>query len=142
MNLLKIVGSPVVLIIIYLLLIIEGDNFGGFFLLYLVLALPHGAPYALLAALGIACLIVGFNLNMTKRKFIKPILYLFGYCLMVGSLIMFFGIGNKWATFELTVPLFTFILFAFCSIIYLLYAFSLLIDTRKEIDKKINPIST
>lgn len=120
MKLIKAIGHPIVLICIYLLLVIEGDNFGGFYLLYLVLALPHAVLYSIIAAIGIGFIVVGFNLQGTHRLIQKSALYLLGYVLMMISLVVFFAKGNKWSTFELTMPLLSFILLGLCSICFII----------------------
>lgn len=120
MKAIKWIGHPVVLIILFLLLIIEGDNFGGFFLLYLILALPHGVPYALVAITGITSITVGFNVHNKRLEFYKIGLYIAGLLLMLISLIMFFAKGNKDATFKEPVPLFSFVFFGVCSFCFLL----------------------
>ncbi len=61
MKALKIIGHPVLLISLYLLLIIEGDQFGGFYLLYLVMAIPHGVPYAIVALIAFLCVFTGYK---------------------------------------------------------------------------------
>lgn len=120
MKLIKAIGHPVVLICIYLLLVIEGDNFGGFYVLYLLLALPHAVPYSVIAAVGIGFMVVGFNLQGTHRLIQKSALYLLGFVFMITSLVVFFAKGNKWATFELTVPLLSFILLGLCSVCFII----------------------
>lgn len=120
MKAIKWIGHPVILVIIYLLLIIEGDQFGGFFLLYLLLALPHFVPYALAAALGIACIVLGFNLRKENYHSLKPVLFLFGYCLMILALLVFFFKGNKWETFKLAIPTLSFVIFGISSLCFLI----------------------
>ena len=68
MKLLKILGHPILLISIFPLLLIEGDKLGGPFLLYILLALPHGASYAVLAVLGVAILLIGKREIRKMRK--------------------------------------------------------------------------
>ena len=129
MKILKFIGHPVILIIIYLLLVIEGDEFGGFFMMYLMLALPHLVPYSVVAGVGLLLVIVAFNMS-AKYWRVLPILYLLGYILMIVSLVMFFEKGNKWQTFELTVPRFTFIVFGFISICFLVNLVSSFVSTH------------
>lgn len=124
MRIIKWIGHPVALLIVYLLLIIEGDNFGGIYLLYLVLSLPHGVPYAVAAALGIATVVVAFNMNGPRFTLLKTVLYLLGFCLMILSLLLFFERGYSWETFQIGVPLSTFILFGICSICFLIRTLS------------------
>lgn len=110
MKAIKIIGHPVFLISIFLLFIIEGDHFGGFYLLFLLMALPHGALYAVTAIGGIVSLIVGYQ---AKAMIWKQTLYIAGLILMSISLFTFFGKSDKTgvdATFRDTIPLLSFIL--------------------------------
>jgi hypothetical protein len=124
MKIVKWIGHPVILVIVYLLLVIEGDQFGGFFMLYLLLALPHLVLYALVAALGLFFMILAFNLNRDKYLNRITVFYLIGYTSMIVSLVLFFAKGNKWETFELAIPRLSFILFGICSICFLINIFS------------------
>ena len=120
MKLIKWIGHPVIMVILYLLLIIEGDNFGGFYMLYLMLSVPHGVPYATVAALGIAGVVVAFNIHSARHRLFKPVLYLLGFGLMIFSLILFFQTGYNWKTFQLIVPCSSFILFGICAACFLI----------------------
>lgn len=141
MKIIKWIGHPVVLISVFLLLIIEGENFGGFYLLYLVLALPHGAPYAVISVFGITSIVIGFNIQTQKVIHLKPFFYLIGFGLMLLSLIMFFAKGNKWATFQLTVPLASFVVFALCSFCFLLHSISLFFKWDQTKNNSLRTIS-
>jgi predicted permease len=132
MKVIKWIGHPVVLICAYLLFITEGENFGGFYMVYLMLALPHGVPYAVLAALGIACVVLGFNFNKNLIYWIKPLLYLIGLILMVSSLINFFATGDQSGTFQEKVPLATFVIVCVCFFCFFLSALSLFQNPRSK----------
>ena len=120
MKTLKWIGHPVVFVITYLLLIIEGDRFGGFFMLYLLLTLPHLVPYSVFSAFGIIAIVVGFNIKKVKFQKIKLIFYFIGFCLMVLALVIFFSKGNKWQTFNYMLPTSIFIIFGICGLCFLL----------------------
>ena len=122
MKVIKLIGHPVSLVIIFMLLIIEGNHFGGFYLLYLLMALPHAAAYGLLALAGIASLLLGFKIQ-PEKKIINKLLSISGLVFMILSLILFFAKGNKDATFEQTIPLLTFILFGISIICFLVTTF-------------------
>lgn len=49
MKMIKLFTHPVVIIIAFLLILINGEHLGGFYLLYILLGLPHGAVHSLLA---------------------------------------------------------------------------------------------
>jgi hypothetical protein len=123
MKIIKWIGHPVVVIVLYLLLIIEGDEFGGFFMLYLLLSIPHLVPYALMAAAGLSLMVIAFNYK--DQKMTSLISYLIGYTMMLTSLAIFFSKGNKWKTFEPGLPLFSFILFGISSLCFVIWIFSL-----------------
>jgi hypothetical protein len=121
MKLLNWIGHPVVLVVVYLLLVIEGDNFGGYFAVYLILALPHGALYAMFSAIGIGLIVYGFNLaKEPKQAWLKSGCYIMGFVLMVLGLCVFFSKGNKWETFESLLPLTTFSFFGITSVCFLI----------------------
>lgn len=119
MNIIKWIGHPVVMIVVYLLLIIEGDNFGGFYSIYLLLSLPHAVPYAISAVLGIVGVVIAFNIHSKKYELLKSVLYLLGFGLMIFSLVLFFETGYNWTTFRLGVPVASFILFGICGLCFL-----------------------
>lgn len=128
MRAIKIIGHPVFLISIFLLFIIEGDHFGGFYLLYLLFALPHAALYAITAIAGIALVIGGFQAKTLKWA---QILSLTGLLLMIISLLIFFGKSDKTGvneTFYDTVPLLSFILLCLSMICFILR--TIFIDVR------------
>lgn len=130
MKAVNILGHPVLLISIYLLLIIEGAQFGGLYILYLLLALPHGGNYAVLAVIGIASVLLGYKIHWKSLYFFKPALYLIGYSLMILSLVFFFAKGGKERTFELTIPLLSFVLFGIISISFFIKTIQILVRNK------------
>jgi hypothetical protein len=52
----------------FLIILISGENFGGFYLLYLLMALPHGGVHALLALFGIAVMIIAKNYFRERKN--------------------------------------------------------------------------
>jgi len=125
MKAIKLIGHPVILISIFLLLVIEGDAFGGIYLLYLLLALPHGAPYAIIALLGLIGVFIGYKVPGDKCYPTKLVMRFVGLVFMLLSLILFFAKGNKNATFEEPIPLLSFVLFATSALCFLTRTFSL-----------------
>jgi hypothetical protein len=138
MKIIKWIGHPVVVICAYLLFITEGQSFGGFYMLYLLLALPHGAPYAILAVLGIAGIVIGFNLPNKSAYWIRPFLYLIGLVLMIASLANFFATGDQSGTFIQVVPLTTFTILSVCFLCFLIYSITLF---QKPLSKSARIIS-
>jgi hypothetical protein len=128
MKVIRILGHPIVLTVVFLLLLIEGDHFGGFYLIYILLALPHGAIYALLAVGGVILLLIShYFLNAFKHG-----LSIVAVLLMLTSLVVFFGKGNKNETFELVIPILTFVLFGVCLLCYFIDLFSSGLDNDKS----------
>lgn len=130
MKAIKFIGHPVLFMSLFLLLIIEGDQFGGLYLLYLVLALPQGAPYAIVALAGLILVFTAYKIYRVRAHYIKPALYVIGSLVMIFSLVLFFGKGNKWETFSLGIPLFSFIIFALSGLCFLLNALSGFLHSR------------
>ena len=140
MKAIKIIGHPVLLMSLFLLLIIEGDQFGGLYLLYLVLALPQGAPYAIAALCGLAFVFAGYKVYRTRKHFLKPVFYLTGFLFMLISLIVFFSKGNKWETFGLTIPLLSFIIFGVSSVCFILNSLTLFMHNGDGKKHLLNPV--
>src|SRR5947209_3401555 len=92
MKALRIIGSPIAVICIFLLIMISGEAFGGPYLLYLILGLPHVAAYAVTGVGGIALLLIGrkFNVN-SKSGWLNHSLCLVGILLLIASLFFFFS---------------------------------------------------
>ena len=133
MKTIKIISHPITLITCFLLVLISGQHLGGFYLLYILLGLPHGAIHSILAMAGI--LVVLFSNNKYKRKFnylIEPILNMAGV-LMLSLSLLFFFINDKeqynYSTFNQTVPLLSLIVFG---IVALSFSLSNFIITLKR----------
>ena len=119
MKAINIITHPYLLIISFLLLLISGQHFGGFYMLYLLMALPHGGIHALFAVAGIAILIVGQIILKPGRKHqVEPVLNIVGViCLLVSIVLFFYNDKQKYNydTFDQTVPLITLSLFGILS---------------------------
>ncbi|MGC4038415.1 MAG: hypothetical protein QM764_20795 [Chitinophagaceae bacterium] len=102
MKFFKYAGNPYLFISLYLLLIIEGEHFGGFYLLYLLMALPHGASYAVVSVSGILLLVAA---NTIKSLILQRVLTPVGFVVMVIGLLLFFIRGTADETFNLIFPL-------------------------------------
>ena len=111
------------LIICFLLIIISGEHLGGFYLLYILLGLPHGAIHAVLGVAGIIILI--FNNYKLKRNpdfLIERILNITGAIALILSISLFF-INDKdhynYSTFYQTVPMITIGIFGLVAIVFI-----------------------
>lgn len=125
MKTIKIISHPVTLITCFLLVLISGQHLGGFYLLYILLGLPHGAIHSILATAGIA--IILFSSYKYKREFnylIEPILNMTGVTMLSFSLLVFF-VNDKerynYSTFDQTVPVISLILFGIVALSFSLY---------------------
>ena len=130
MKIIKILGHPIVLVTIFLLLIIEGAHFGGFYLLYLLLAIPHGATYAIMAIAGIILIVIAKGFIPDNSNKLRAVLYLLGLLIMNASLVLFFSRNEKTGnmeTFQGGVPLISFIIFGvimLCFLVNIVFNFS------------------
>ena len=135
MKAIKIAGHPVVVITVFLLALISGEGFGGPYILYLILGLPHGVGYSLAGILGLICLFLSFKIYRREKKhWIKACIALAGLSFLILSMYMFFTndkMRYNYNTFNQTVPVITLLLLALCiacnfiiNIIYLKNLFS------------------
>lgn len=113
MKILKIIGHPIFIVSSFLLILISGEAFGGPYILYVFLGLPHGAGYALFAAGGIVCLSVSLK-HFAGKKYLSLLLQLAGIVLLLLSINSFFSnerLRYNDATFVQTVPVLSLVLF-------------------------------
>ena len=121
----RVLSHPYTLIICFLLIIISGENWGGFYLLYILMALPFGALHALLAIAGIASLVIGYH-GFQKKLSVLKILNLVGVMFLLASLFYFFWADKhhyNYGTFQETVPLLTLIITAIIAVCFLIGTF-------------------
>ena len=127
MKFIQFITHPLFLITHFLLIIISGESFGGFYCFYLALALPYGGVHTILAMLGMCILI--FSYAKYKNNFnyqIEPILNISGAVLLISSLFSFFynDVDHyNYRTFYETVPLVILILFLLVELIFLIKNF-------------------
>ena len=122
MKIINFITNPWTIIISFLMIIINGQHIGGFYFLYILLALPHAGDYAILAGLGIFLLLIGYYNQRIKNVTIQPIIYLIGVLLLHGSIFIFFYNDHEhtnYGTFYKLVPQITLILFASISISFI-----------------------
>ena len=127
MKFIQFITHPLFLITYFLLIIISGESFGGFYCFYLALALPHGGIHSILAMLGMGILI--FSYAKYKNNFnyqIEPILNIAGALLLLSSLFSFFYNDvdrYNYGTFYETVPLTILIVFILVELTFLIKNF-------------------
>jgi len=119
MKVVKFLAHPVVLIISFLLILISGEHVGGFYTMYLVMALPHGGVHAVLGVIGITLLLISFVKFKGANKFLaRLLLNLAGLVGLWLSIFYFFyqdksGYNN--GTFQQLLPILSIGLFALIS---------------------------
>ena len=123
MKVMKFITHPYLMIFVFCCILVSGEHWGGFYLVYLLLALPHGGIHSIFAVLGVGMLLFSFHKYMrTKTFLIESVLNILGNLLLVFSLVLFFHNdreGYNAGTFEQAVPIITLILFSLISICFL-----------------------
>jgi len=118
----KLITHPLTVIATFLIIIISGQQFGGFYLLYLILGLPHAAIHSITGVCGIALLL--FNILQSKlwnRNQISALINLGGIVLLWLSLFLFFNNDKSnynIATFYQLLPQILLLLFLIISIYF------------------------
>lgn len=138
MKLLTILTHPVLVICSFLLILISGQHFGGFYLLYLLMALPHGGFHAILALIGIGLLLLSYAKYNRENKFlIEPLLNVTGVVCLFFSLNIFFFRSNSYndGSFHQAIPLLTLILFLVLSLGFLSYSIFRFAKFKPDIKK-------
>jgi hypothetical protein len=109
MKVIKFIAHPYTVITSFLVIIISGEHLGGFYALYILLGLPHGALHSIVGLVGIVLLII-----VTRQKYKESRRYhlryfgnLAGAVLLILSLFLFFQRDKSnynIGTFYQTVP--------------------------------------
>lgn len=134
MKLIQIITHPFLVLLSFMFIIICGQQFVGFYLLYILLALPHGGIHSILAILGIGIII--FTYAKYKNYFdyqIESILNISGALLLISSLVIFFYNDVEhynYGTFKESVPLIILILFLIIVLMFIIRNF-IKIRTRR-----------
>lgn len=119
MKLINIVTHPVLVIISFCIILISGEHFGGLYLLYILMAIPHGGIHAVLALVGSGLVLFSYaRYNRRSTAFTELVLNIVGIFTLYGSLWLFFY--NSWnyneGTFRQTMPLVSLALFGIVSL--------------------------
>lgn len=117
----KIITNPYTVIITFLMIIISGQHLGGFYIVYLLLALPHGGIHALFAIIGISLLLIIYH-SKTRFSIIKSAINVIAVLMLIVSIFIFFYTDDEhynYGTFYQLVPQITLILFAFIALCFL-----------------------
>ncbi|RYZ91071.1 MAG: hypothetical protein EOP04_01725 [Proteobacteria bacterium] len=144
MKALNLIGHPVTLAASFLLLLISGQAFGGPYLVYLIMGLPHGAAYAVS---GVGAVLVAFlAARARKQAWIATLLHFISILAMTLSLYLFFSgerLQYNRATFTQTIPVVTLGLFALCVLTSLarsLVVVSRMYDRYRRDDGTLTPL--
>ena len=90
-KLINIITHPLTIIISFLMIIIVGQDLGGFYIFYIILAIPHFGIHAMLAILGILILLINYySLRKYAGYLIHQLLNIVGVLLLALSLYTFF----------------------------------------------------
>lgn len=138
MKTINILTHPVLVVSLFCLTLISGQSFGGFYLLYILMALPHAGIHAIFAIIGIGFILFSYGKFKRQSKFfIDPLLNMLGVFSLYASLILFFI--NSWSyndqTFEQVLPVISFILFGISSLGLVIYSIARF--ARPKSDKSI-----
>lgn len=121
MKLFRSLSSPYTLIICFCLIMISGEQLGGFYALYILLGLFAGAIHSLLAVAGMIILLISYH-RFKNRKAILQVLNVIGVLLLFSSIYYFFWNDKQhynWGSFEQTVPVASMLLTAIVGICFL-----------------------
>lgn len=130
----KVIEHPLFIILLFSGIVISGEQMGGFYLLYILLGLPHFVIHSILGIIGIVCLLYSYYNKKAKIYF----LHIIGACFMISSLIYFFlqteGSYN-YNTFHEILPLATLTVFGGCLIFFIYHNAFLLIQHSNKKNK-------
>jgi hypothetical protein len=140
MKVINLVGHPVSVMCTYLLLLISGHSFGGVYVMYMLLGLLHGVLDAIVSAVGLAVMLVGYKIYRTRLHPVKPILYLVANAVMIYGLVSFFqsSKGYNDPTFHQTVSLISFVIYGLCVLCNVAHAAGLLLQHAKKKNNHLN----
>lgn len=123
MKAIRIITHPYTIMISFFLIMISGQHWGGFYLLYVLIALPHAGIHALLALFGIALLAFTYSKYERKRIYhIESILNIIGILALIFSLFFFFYNDKQnynEGTFYQLIPQITLIAFSILALAFI-----------------------
>lgn len=121
MKVLNFITHPNTIIISFFAILINGEGFGGFFLIYLLLGLPYGAAHSLLSLLGIGLLLfVNYKYKRSAKPHTARLVEIVSVLLLLFSLFLFFYNDKQhynYGTFYKLVPMIMLILFVTVAIV-------------------------
>jgi hypothetical protein len=127
----NIITHPLFIIVFFCGLIISGEQMGGFYLLYILLGLPHLALHSVLGIAGIILLLAAY-FNGPRQLCVSRLVAI---SCMAASLVCFFMQANgsyNYNTFHETLPLALLIIFCAIAIIFITINISCLLDVIRK----------
>ena len=123
MKWISILTHPVLVLTLFCLILISGEHIGGFYAMYILMALPHGGVHAIFALVGAALILFSYwKYKGASKYLIDPLMNVIGVFLLYFSLWLFFF--STWeyndATFQQVAPVASLILFVLVSLGFLL----------------------
>jgi hypothetical protein len=132
----KFITNPITLIVSFLIILISGQQFGGFYLLYLFLGLSHGAAYAIAGILGTVLLILSSLLTKDGSKSrVNLLVNLPGVVLLWLSLLLFFYNDKRnynASTFSQLIPQILLLFFLLVSISFFIANLHIILNNSKS----------
>ena len=140
MKVVNLIGHPVSVMCTFLLLLISGHSFGGFYAIYLLFGLPHGVPHAIISVAGLALMLLGYKIYRKRFNPAKPALYIAANALMIIGLVSFFqsSKGYNDPTFYQAVPLISFAIFGLCVVCNVFHSIHLFFQHGKKSGGQLN----
>jgi len=123
MKAVKIITNAYTLIVSFLVIMISGQHVGGFYVIYLLLALPHFAMHSILAITGIVLLLLIYHNKKNNASIKKSLLNIIAVLLLLCSIFFFFDNDDEhynYGTFYQLIPQLTLILFGSISLVFIL----------------------
>ena len=108
------------------MIMISGENFGGFYAIYILMALPFGGLHALLALAGIITLLTNHAMRRNGIGFARSVFDVLGVLLLFASLFYFFWADKQhynYGSFQQAIPLLTMMITAAVAICVLVRSF-------------------
>lgn len=122
MKAIKVITNSYTLIISFLIIIISGQHLGGFYIIYLLIALPYFGIHSILALVGIILLLIIYHNKKNRCFIIRPLINLVSVLMLIASIYMFFYNDKEhynYGTFYQLVPQITLIVFSFIALSFI-----------------------
>lgn len=122
MKTIRIIIHPWLLISLFFVILISGESIGGVYLLYLLLALPHGLIHSILGFTGMIVVLTGYY-RVNGHSILRKCILIVGVTCMFLSLYYFFHNDSQhynYGSFKTAAFWITFLLFAISSLTFII----------------------